>query len=143
MSDSHGGGLSVPVILGALICAGVTAILADLMTPYGPVVLTLGIAFAALTILAGILSLLPPLSGILRPVAAFALVNAIACGALIGLAYVGPKPAVTERGVVATLLPFGETAQTIVVRNQSTVVPPALTRLALKRLRFPRRLPRH
>ncbi len=126
MSDSHGGGLSVPVILGALICAGVTAILADLMTPYGPVVLTLGIAFAALTILAGILSLLPPLSGILRPVAAFALVNAIACGALIGLAYVGPKPAVTERGVVATLLPFGETAQTIVVRNQSTVVPPAL-----------------
>ncbi len=125
MSDSHGGGLSIPVILGALICAGVTAILADLMTPYGPVALTLGIAFAGLTVLAGILSLLPPLSGILRPVATFALVNAIACGVMIGLWYVGPKPAVNERGVVATLLPFGKTAQTIVVRDPSMDVMPS------------------
>ena len=129
MSDSHGGGgggLSVSIILGAMICAGVTAVLADLMAPYGPVVFTLGLAFAGLTILAGILSLLPPLSGILRPVATLALVNAIACGVMIGLWYIGPKPAVTERGVIATLAPFGATAQTVVIRNQSTVMAPTV-----------------
>ena len=119
MSDSHdGGGLSLPVLLGALICAGVTAILADLMTPYGPVLLTMAMAFAALTLAAGILSLLPPLTGILRPVAAFALLNAIACGALVGLSTIAPKPAANERGVVAALLPYGQTLQSIVVTDQ-------------------------
>ena len=124
MSDSHnGGGLGAGAILGAVICAAVLAILADLMTPYGPVVLTLGVAFVALAIVAGVLSILPPLSGILRPAAAFALINALACGVMIGLWYVGPKPAVNTRGVVATMVPFGATLQPIVVRDFSQVIP--------------------
>jgi hypothetical protein len=120
MSESHagGGGSSLPAILGALVCAGVVAALADLMTPYGPVVLTLGIAFAALTLVSGVLSLLPPLTGLLRPLAGFALLNTIACGALIGVSYVAPKPAAAERGVVATLLPFGKTVQSMIVTDQ-------------------------
>ena len=141
MSESRGGGLSIPVILGALICAGVTALLADLMTPYGPVVLTLGLAFAALTVLAGVLSLLPPLTGILRPVAAFALVNAVACGVMIGLWYIAPKPAASERGVVASLLPFGETAQAIVVSDKTQTVVPALQQISVETAAAPARPP--
>lgn len=118
MADGHGGaGLGFPVVFGALFCAAFGAILADLMTPYGPVVLTLGLAFAALTLVAGVLSFLPPLTALFRPVAAFALINAIVLGVLVGLWYVAPKPAATERGVFATLVPFGKTLQAIVVTD--------------------------
>lgn len=126
MSDSHahGGGLGLGAMLGALVCAAVTAVLADLMTPYGPVVLTLGVAFVGLAIVAGVLSILPPLSGILRPAALFALLNALACGAMVGLWYVGPKPAVNTKGVVASMVPYGATLQSIVVRDFSQELPP-------------------
>lgn len=119
MSDMHagGGGPNIPVILGALLSAGVIAALADLMTPYGPVVLTIGIAMAAMTLVSGVLSLLPPLTGLLRPLAGFALLNTIVFGVLIGLSYVAPKAA-AERGVVATLLPFGRTVQSMIVTDQ-------------------------
>lgn len=126
MSDSRSGaGMAFPVILGALICAAFGGLLADLMTPYGPVVLTLGIAFAALTLVAGVLSFLPPLTSLLRPVATFALINAIVCGVLIGLWYIAPKPAATERGVVASMVPFGSTLQSIVVTNLPKAPPVA------------------
>lgn len=124
MSDVHGpgGGIGLGVSAAAAVTALLTASAADLMTPYGPVVLTLAMVFGAIAVLIGVLSLLPPLTGLLRPVAAFALVNAVACGAFVGLSYVAPKPAVVQQGVIATLLPFGQTVQSIVVAEETPVL---------------------
>lgn len=119
MSDTHGhgggGGFSFSTVIAALICALVLAVAADLMTPYGPVVLTMAAVFGVLAAIAGVLSLLPPLTGLLRGVAGFALLNALACALFIGLWYVAPKPAAVERGVFATLVPFGDILQGVMV----------------------------
>lgn len=128
MSDEHGGGAArggfgIQTAIGALVSAGALAALADLMTPYGPVVLTLAAAFGLLAVVIGVLSLLPPLSGLLRPIAGFALANALACGALMGLWYIAPKPAATERGVIATLAPFGGTLQSILIAKKPPAQP--------------------
>jgi hypothetical protein len=93
----------------------VLAVAADLMTPYGPVVLTMAAVFGVLAAIAGVLSLLPPLTGLLRSVAGFALLNALACALFVGLWYIAPKPSATERGVFATLAPFGDTLQSVLV----------------------------
>lgn len=119
MSDMHGhgggAGFSISTLIAALICAIVLAVAADLMTPYGPVVLTMAAVFGVLAAIAGVLSLLPPLTGLLRTVAGVALLNALACAVFIGLWYVAPKPAANERGVFATLVPFGDTLQSVLV----------------------------
>jgi hypothetical protein len=119
MSDTHshggGGGFSLSTAIAALISALVLAVAADLMTPYGPVVLTMAAVFGVLAAIAGVLSLLPPLTGLLRGVAGFALINALACALFVGLWYIAPKPAATERGVFATLAPFGDTLQGVMV----------------------------
>lgn len=118
MADQHGGaGPRFNTIFGALFCGLFGGVLADLMTPYGPIVTTLGVAFAALTLVSGVLSLLPPLTQLFRPVATFALVNTIVCGILFGLWYVAPKPVATERGVIAAMVPFGKTVQGIIVSD--------------------------
>jgi hypothetical protein len=129
MSDGHGGpgaggGSGIETGIAAIAVAALTAVAADLMTPYGPVVLTLAATFGVGALLAGVLSLLPPLTGLLRPVAGFALMNALACGVMIGLWYVAPRPAVIERGVIATLAPFGRTLQSIMVTDKSGHAPP-------------------
>jgi hypothetical protein len=119
MSDSHGAaGLGFGGLIGALLTAAFIAILADLMTPYGPVVLTLAIGALFFAIVTGVLSILPPLAPILRPAATIALVQALACGVFIGLWYIAPKPVAVERGVTAALLPFGTTLQAMVVRDE-------------------------
>lgn len=117
MSAHEGRTFDVGAALGALIMGGGVAIAADLMTPYGPVVLTLAGICGAFALVAGVLSILPPLAPILRPASGMALAIAIACAVMTGLWYVAPKPAATERGVVASLLPYGETVQALVVRD--------------------------
>lgn len=126
MSDIHGhggGGFSISAVVSGLICAIVLAVAADLMTPYGPVALTMAVVFGVLAAIAGVLSLLPPLTGFLRAVSGFALLNALACAALIGLGYVAPQPAATERGVVATIAPYGKTLQDVLVAPQPEALP--------------------
>lgn len=90
---------------GILLLAVFVGVLADLMTPYGPVALTLGLGFLAAAIVAGLGSLAAPLRNALRPAAAIAGVHAAVLAALIGLWYVAPKPAAIDRGVIVALAP--------------------------------------
>jgi len=52
---------------------------------------------------------------LLRGVSGFALLNTLACALFVGLWYIAPKPAANERGVFATLVPFGDTLQGVMV----------------------------
>lgn len=111
MSDHHsgpshgGGGIS----LGASLAAGVTALIgavsADLLQPMGPVALALFAVFVVVGVLTFLLSLLPPLAGVLRPIAGFALASALAFGAFTALQFhLAPQPSGHERGFLATTL---------------------------------------
>ena len=54
-------------LAGVLIVALTVAILADLMTPYGPVALTLGAAFLGLALVSGFLAFATPMKVMLEP----------------------------------------------------------------------------
>lgn len=112
MSDDHGGhgrgggGISLGVSLAAGLTALIGAVTADLLQPMGPVALALFAVFIVVGVLVFLLSLLPPLAGLLRPVAGFTLASALAFGAVTALMFhVAPQPSGHERGFLATAVP--------------------------------------
>lgn len=112
MSDDHGGhghgggGISLGASLAAGLTALIGAVTADLLQPMGPVALALFAVFIVTGVLVFLLSLLPPLAGLLRPLAGFALASALAFGAFTALQFhLAPQPSGHERGFLVTTLP--------------------------------------
>lgn len=111
MSDDHGGhgyggGIGIGASIAGTVTALITAVTADLLQPFGPFAMALTGVFGVVAVITILLSLLPPLTGLLRPLAGFAIVSAIAFGAVAGLQnFVAPKPAGPARGFLATMLP--------------------------------------
>ncbi|MDZ4776753.1 MAG: hypothetical protein SGJ23_08210 [Alphaproteobacteria bacterium] len=111
MSDDHGGhgagsGIGIGASIAGTATALITAVTADILQPFGPIAIALTGVFGVVAVIAVLLSLLPPLTGLLRPLAGFAIVSAIVFGAFAGLQnFVAPKPSGPAKGFLATVLP--------------------------------------
>jgi hypothetical protein len=106
MAESHSGGAGVLTLVAFAVCAGVTALVADLLQPLGPVALVLALAFLLLAIISGVLSLVPPTRALFGGVLTFAIVGVAACGGVFALQrFVAPQADGVQHGVFSTLLP--------------------------------------
>ena len=129
MSDSHGGhggghagGIGIGASIAGTVTALITAITADLLQPFGPFAMALTGVFGVVAVITILLSLLPPLSGLLRPLAGFAIVSAIAFGAVAGLQnFVAPKPAGPSRGFLSAVLPPAADVQALALKALTPV----------------------
>jgi hypothetical protein len=107
MSDTHaGGGLSLSTLIGYTVCALMVALVADILQPMGPFVFYLAVVFVVVTVVAALLSFAPPLKGVMRAAARFALLSVLLYGGFWALqAFVAPKPLGERRGFIAAMIP--------------------------------------
>lgn len=111
-SGGGGGGLSLSTIIGYLVCAVFVALVADIMQPAGPFVLYLAVVFVVVAIVCALLSFAPPLRGVMRAAASFALLSVVIYGAVFALqSFVAPKPQGERRGFVAAMVPPAQDLQ--------------------------------
>lgn len=105
-------GLNFATMLGYAVCALFVALVADIMQPMGPFVLYLAVVFVVVAIVCALLSFAPPLRGVMRAAASFALLSVLIYGVFFALqSYLAPQPAGERRGFLAAMVPPAQDVQ--------------------------------